>query len=88
MAFLNTMFKKINMYFNLLQTYGFEHMITLHNLEKAGLFKNQTSRTYPTMKKTLKLVIEEVNEQVGKSCLYLLRYERSLSVGTNINGYI
>ena len=54
-----------SVYLYIFQTYGFEHMITLHNLEKAGLFKHQASRTYPTIKKTLKLVIEEVNEQVN-----------------------
>ncbi|KAK2161895.1 hypothetical protein LSH36_108g07122 [Paralvinella palmiformis] len=64
----------------LIQTYGFEHMITLHNLEKAGLFKNQTSRTYPTMKKTLKLVIEEVNEQNPNDISYVFSGYAPLSV--------
>jgi hypothetical protein len=47
-------------------------MITLHNLEKAGLFKQQAARTYPTIKKTLKLVVEEVNEQVRYHYIVIL----------------
>ena len=47
------------------QTYGFEHMITLHNLEAVGLLKTEGHRNYPTLRKTLKLVVEEVKEQVS-----------------------
>ncbi len=46
------------------QTYGFEHMLTLHNLEAVGLLKAEGHRNYPTLRKTLKLVVEEVKEQV------------------------
>lgn len=49
-----------------LKTYGYEHMLTLNNLEKAGLLKPQTSsrNNYPTIRKTLKLWMEDANEQV------------------------
>lgn len=49
------------------QTYGFEHILTLNNLEKSGLLKLQTSsrNNYPTIRKTLKLWMEDANEQVA-----------------------
>ncbi len=46
------------------QVYGYDHLVTLHNLEKAGLLKLQESRTFPFMRKALKLV-SEVDELVG-----------------------
>lgn len=51
----------------LVEAYGYEHMLTLNNLEKMGLFKPQTSsrNNYPTIRKTLKLWMEDANEQVG-----------------------
>ncbi|KAG5840236.1 hypothetical protein ANANG_G00186680 [Anguilla anguilla] len=49
----------------ILQTYGYEHILTLGNLEKTGLLKLQTSarNSYPTIRKTLKLWMEDANEQ-------------------------
>lgn len=55
----------------MLQTYGYEHILTLNNLEKAGLLKLQTSgrNNYPTIRKTLRLWMDDVNEQVNRcSC--------------------
>lgn len=50
-----------------LQTYGYEHILTLNNLEKAGLLKPQTGgrNNYPTIRKTLRLWMDDVNEQVN-----------------------
>lgn len=44
-------------------------MLTLNNLEKTGLLKPQTStrNNYPTIRKTLKLWMEDANEQVNES---------------------
>lgn len=52
--------------FFILQTYGYEHILTLNNLEKAGLLKPQTGgrNNYPTIRKTLRLWMDDVNEQV------------------------
>lgn len=49
-----------------MKTYGYEHILTLNNLEKGGLLKSQTSsrNNYPTIRKTLKLWMEDANEQV------------------------
>lgn len=54
-------------YFFILQTYGYEHILTLNNLEKAGLLKPQTGgrNNYPTIRKTLRLWMDDVNEQVN-----------------------
>lgn len=53
--------------FFILQTYGYEHILTLNNLEKAGLLKAQTGgrNNYPTIRKTLRLWMDDVNEQVN-----------------------
>nr|XP_055178413.1 vacuolar protein sorting-associated protein 33A isoform X2 [Nyctereutes procyonoides] len=61
----------------ILQTYGYEHILTLYNLEKAGLLKPQTGgrNNYPTIRKTLRLWMDDVNEQKpvpepgGESCV-------------------
>lgn len=57
-----------NNLFVILKTYGYEHMLTLSNLEKVGLLKLQTSsrNNYPTIRKTLKLWMEDANEQARR----------------------
>ncbi|RYR20855.1 hypothetical protein Ahy_B03g066091 isoform D [Arachis hypogaea] len=46
----------------LLHSYGFEHITTLNNLEKAGLFKKQESRSNQlTIKRALQLVVEDTD---------------------------
>ncbi|KAF5187055.1 Vacuolar protein-sorting-associated protein [Thalictrum thalictroides] len=46
----------------LLHSYGFEHMATLNNLEKAALFKKQDSKSnWQTIKRTLQLVLEDTD---------------------------
>lgn len=55
------------------QTYGFEHAYrTLSPLESAGLLRLQTSRSYNVLRKSLKLVVEDVQEQVNSDLLVLL----------------
>ncbi len=48
------------------QAYGYEHLVTLHNLEKAGLLRPQESRTFPVMRKALRLIADNVDELVGE----------------------
>ncbi|XP_064209394.1 vacuolar protein sorting-associated protein 33A isoform X1 [Anguilla rostrata] len=57
----------------ILQTYGYEHILTLGNLEKTGLLKLQTSarNSYPTIRKTLKLWMEDANEQNPNDISYV-----------------
>lgn len=54
----------LNIVFCWWQTYGFENNLSLQQLERAGLLRVQEQKTYPTIRKTLKLVMEDVNEQV------------------------
>eukprot|EP01028_Stygiella_incarcerata_P000405 TRINITY_DN1047_c0_g1_i3.p1 TRINITY_DN1047_c0_g1~~TRINITY_DN1047_c0_g1_i3.p1 ORF type:complete len:552 (-),score=149.97 TRINITY_DN1047_c0_g1_i3:81-1736(-) len=48
----------------ILQTYGYEVLLTLHNLEKCGLLKRSESgkNAFPTLRKGLKLYDEGVDE--------------------------
>ena len=43
--------------------YGFQHMITLYNLEACGLLKVQLSnRPFTVIRRTLNLTVDDVNE--------------------------
>ncbi|CAH8381613.1 unnamed protein product [Eruca vesicaria subsp. sativa] len=46
----------------LLHSYGFEHVATLNNLEKTGLFKKQEFKSnWQTVKRKLKLIVEDTD---------------------------
>uniref|UniRef100_A0A2K6U070 VPS33A core subunit of CORVET and HOPS complexes n=1 Tax=Saimiri boliviensis boliviensis TaxID=39432 RepID=A0A2K6U070_SAIBB len=64
------------------KTYGYEHILTLHNLEKAGLLKPQTGgrNNYPTIRKTLRLWMDDVNEQNPTDISYVYSGYAPLSV--------
>ncbi|CAI9744345.1 sorting-associated 33A-like isoform X2 [Octopus vulgaris] len=47
----------------IIQTYGFQHLVTLTNLEKIGLLRTQGQKTYLTIRKSLRLIVDDVNEQ-------------------------
>lgn len=66
----------------ILQTYGYEHILTLNNLEKAGLLKLQSSgrNNYPTIRKTLRLWMDDVNEQNPNDISYVYSGYAPLSV--------
>ncbi|XP_062360021.1 vacuolar protein sorting-associated protein 33A isoform X1 [Cinclus cinclus] len=66
----------------ILQTYGYEHILTLNNLEKAGLLKPQTGgrNNYPTIRKTLRLWMDDVNEQSPNDISYVYSGYAPLSV--------
>ncbi|XP_041891020.1 vacuolar protein sorting-associated protein 33A [Corvus kubaryi] len=66
----------------ILQTYGYEHILTLNNLEKAGLLKPQTGgrNNYPTIRKTLRLWMDDVNEQNPNDISYVYSGYAPLSV--------
>lgn len=66
----------------ILQTYGYEHILTLNNLEKAGLLKAQTGgrNNYPTIRKTLRLWMDDVNEQNPTDISYVYSGYAPLSV--------
>ncbi|XP_041058691.1 vacuolar protein sorting-associated protein 33A isoform X1 [Carcharodon carcharias] len=66
----------------ILQTYGYEHILTLNNLEKTGLLKPQTStrNNYPTIRKTLRLWMDDINEQNPNDISYVYSGYAPLSV--------
>ncbi|XP_039218625.1 vacuolar protein sorting-associated protein 33A [Crotalus tigris] len=66
----------------ILQTYGYEHILTLNNLEKAGLLKPQlgSRNNYPTIRKTLRLWMDDVNEQNPNDISYVYSGYAPLSV--------
>ena len=66
------------------QTYGFQHIITLTNLEKAGLLRPHVARNYQVIRKSLRLTVEDVNEQVGSLfclCISSLAFKHDFSIG-------
>ncbi|CAG2204838.1 VPS33A [Mytilus edulis] len=63
-----------------LQTYGFEHIITIMNLERAGFIRLFGNRTYPTIKKSLRLIMEDVNEMVPNDISYVYSGYAPLSI--------
>lgn len=55
----------------LLQTYGFEASLTLHNLEKAGFLRRGDNKSaFPVLRKSLKLLDEDVDELNPKDISY------------------
>ncbi len=55
----------------ILQTYGFEAILTLANLERAGLLKRQESKsTWSSLVKNLRLINEDVNQRQPDDIAY------------------
>ncbi|XP_054271006.1 vacuolar protein sorting-associated protein 33A isoform X2 [Macrosteles quadrilineatus] len=56
----------------IVQAYGFHHILTLTNLEKAGLLKLQDRhRVYPVVRKLLRLTVEDGNEVAPTDMSYV-----------------
>ncbi|XP_043706127.1 vacuolar protein-sorting-associated protein 33 homolog isoform X2 [Telopea speciosissima] len=65
----------------LLHSYGFEHMATLNNLEKAGLFKKQDMKTnWPTIKRALQLIVEDTDTANPNDIAYVFSGYAPLSI--------
>ncbi|XP_043464161.1 vacuolar protein sorting-associated protein 33A [Leptopilina heterotoma] len=65
----------------IIQTYGYQHLPTLLNLEKAGLLKvQQSSRQYSVLRKTLKLTVEDESEITPKDISYVHSIYAPLSI--------
>ncbi|KAK9913190.1 hypothetical protein M0R45_037014 [Rubus argutus] len=65
----------------LLHSYGFEHMVTLRNLEKAGLLKKQeTKSNWLTVKRALQLVIEDTDTANPNDIAYAFSGYAPLSI--------
>lgn len=64
-----------------LHSYGFEHIATLNNLEKAGLFKKQDSKSnWLTIKRALQLVVEDTDTTNPNDISYVFSGYAPLSV--------
>ncbi|CAL7944777.1 unnamed protein product [Xylocopa violacea] len=65
----------------IIQTYGFQNLPTLLNLEKAGLLKQQQSaRQYAVLRKALRLTVEDESEIAPKDISYVHSIYAPLSV--------
>ncbi|KAK4430966.1 Vacuolar protein-sorting-associated protein 33 [Sesamum alatum] len=65
----------------LLHSYGFEHIATLNNLEKAGLFRKQDSRSnWLTIKRALQLVVEDTDTTNPNDISYVFSGYAPLSI--------
>ncbi|KAM0949673.1 putative sec1-like protein [Dioscorea sansibarensis] len=65
----------------ILHSYGFEHMFTLYNLEKAGLFKKQESKSnWPTITKALQLIVEDIDTANPNDIAYIFSGYAPLSI--------
>ncbi|XP_064460766.1 vacuolar protein sorting-associated protein 33A-like [Ornithodoros turicata] len=64
----------------ILQTYGFQYILCLKDLERAGLLYLQGTKTYSVTRKTLKLTVEDVNEQAPNDISYVHSGYAPLSV--------
>ncbi|KAK4743074.1 hypothetical protein SAY87_001075 [Trapa incisa] len=65
----------------LLHSYGFEHMATLNNLEKAGLFRKQeTKSNWLTIKRALQLVVEDTDTANPSDIAYVFSGYAPLSI--------
>ncbi|XP_058082259.1 vacuolar protein-sorting-associated protein 33 homolog isoform X3 [Magnolia sinica] len=65
----------------ILHSYGFEHMPTLFNLEKAGLLKKQESKSnWLTIKRALQLVVEDTDTANPNDISYVFSGYAPLSI--------
>jgi hypothetical protein len=56
----------------ILQTYGYEHLFTLNNLEKLGLLRKQEGKNaYPQLRKNLQLIVEDIDENNPNDIAYV-----------------
>ncbi|KAJ3023189.1 hypothetical protein HKX48_003967 [Thoreauomyces humboldtii] len=66
------------------QTYGHIHILTLQNLAKVGLFRKQDNNaprhTYPQARKSLRLIVDDVNEQNPNDISYVYSGYAPLSI--------
>ena len=55
----------------IVQTYGYQHLLTLYNLEKTGLLRKQESKSsWNQLKQTFRLIFEDVNQRDPNDIAY------------------
>ena len=66
---------------DILQTYGYDKMFTLNNLEKAGLVKKADARNpYPQLRKAFRLSVDDIDEKEPNDIAYAYSGYAPLSV--------
>ncbi|KAI8908166.1 Sec1-like protein [Powellomyces hirtus] len=68
---------------DIVQTYGHIHMLTLQNLAKVGLFRKQevsSRHNYPQIRKSMRLIVDDVNEHQPNDISYVYSGYAPLSV--------
>jgi hypothetical protein len=66
-----------------MQAYGYEHLTTLDSLERAGLFlprPTSVKSNYSSLRKALKLIVDDVDEQKPNDIAYVYSGYAPLSV--------
>ncbi|KJE88792.1 vacuolar protein sorting-associated protein 33A [Capsaspora owczarzaki ATCC 30864] len=65
----------------ILHTYGMEQLVTLANLEKTGLLRKSDGKSsYPSLRKALRLVVEDVNQITPNDISYTFSGYAPISV--------
>ena len=65
----------------IIHAYGFQHMITLHNLEACGLLRlQQSNRPFTVIRRALNLTVDDVNEITPTDISYVHSIYAPLSV--------
>ncbi|KAF9360746.1 hypothetical protein BGX34_007526 [Mortierella sp. NVP85] len=66
----------------ILEAYGYEHIQTLENLRRLGMFTKQTTNknTYTLVRRSLSLIVDEVNEHAPNDISYVYSGYAPLSV--------
>lgn len=64
---MRTLVMQYQFVFLFTQVYGIQSILLLNNMEKAGFIKiqGQYPKIYSTLRKTLNLLVEDINEQVS-----------------------
>ena len=64
----------------IINAYGFEHLLTLNNLEQVGMMKISGPKSYATIRKSLGLVVDDVHEQNPNDIAYVYSGYAPLSI--------
>jgi len=66
----------------ILEAYGYEHIQTLENLRRLGMFTKQTTNknSYTLVRRSLSLIVDEVNEHAPNDISYVYSGYAPLSV--------
>jgi len=57
----------------IIQTYGYQYMFTMDNLAHLGMLKKQDNKgsTFPRLRKDIRLIVEDIDEQHPKDIAYV-----------------